>query len=69
MFSFPSGGKQDIKDGNFKKFIVYTSTNQDLLAKLDKILGELYFNRFEDVRKWRKWTDPTGKISRKILDK
>jgi hypothetical protein len=29
----------------------------------------LKFIKYPDVGGWRKWTDPEGKISRKIFDK
>lgn len=32
-------------------------------------MAELKFNKEEDVFGWKKWNDPTGKISRKIFDK
>lgn len=32
-------------------------------------MKELNFDKLEDVDGWKKWTDPTGKISRKIFDK
>ena len=32
-------------------------------------MGEMKFAKSDDALGWRKWEDPTGKISRKIFDK
>jgi hypothetical protein len=34
MFSFPSEGKADIATGNFKKFILFTGKNKELVEMI-----------------------------------
>lgn len=70
MFSFPTNQtKEDIAEGNFKKYILFNSVNMDILKRMQDIMKQLKFSKSADVEGWRKWEDPTGKISRKIFDK
>ncbi len=69
MFSFPSADQADIVAGKFNKFLMFKSRDENLVNALENLLAELKFKKYEDVDGWKKWSDPTGKISRKIFDK
>lgn len=69
MFSYPSAGKADIATGNFKKYILFNGKNAQLIEKVENVLGQLKFKKHDDAQGWKVWSDPTGKISRKIFDK
>ncbi len=68
MFSFPQN-KDDIAEGNFKKYILFNGKSHEIIQKLQKFMHEMKFTKLDDEFGWKKWVDPSGKISRKIFDK
>jgi hypothetical protein len=68
MFSFP-GSEENFEKGVFEKYMLFTSRNETLLERLEKMMHDLNFTKVKEIEGWRKWMDPSTKISRKIFDR